>query len=340
MLATVKVFWEAAGQTAQTGTEDLTPREGTSSQENPFSRGPSAFFTSPQIPPLGEIEGEECEVASLPRSRHSSGEVDGDPISQSQEDVRLRRHLFAVEDLEGLLQAIYATEEIPETPKPASAQDKVYRGLGNTQSKVFPLHQPLRKVSQEDKEVFFKLPRLDAALSQVTKLSDLSFEDAGNIKDMMDRRAESLLRKAWEANSAALSPALAAACVARNTDIWVETLTEHLARNTEAEEVVESLTVIRKAIAYLADAAIESARASAKTAALINSARRAVWIKAWEGDATSKGKLCGIPFQGSLLFGKDLDDVLARSSEKGKKFPVKPKKRSFQKNFLRPPGAG
>ena len=72
MLATVKAFREAAGQSAQTETEELTPKEGTSSQETPFSRGPSVFFTPPQIPPLGEADGEESEVVSLPRSRHSS----------------------------------------------------------------------------------------------------------------------------------------------------------------------------------------------------------------------------------------------------------------------------
>ena len=99
-----------------------------------------------------------------------------------------------------------------------------------------------------------------------------------------------------------------------------------------------SLSLIGKAVAYLADAALEARKASAKTAALINSARRAIWIKAWEGDVTSKGKLCGLPFQGSLLFGQGLDEVLARSSEKGKKFPVKPKKEGFRKTFRGPQG--
>lgn len=174
-----------------------------------------------------------------------------------------------------------------------------------------------------------------ATLSQVTKLSDLSFEDTGSIKDLMDRRAESLPRKAWKANTSAMGPALAAACLAWIADLWVEKLTKHLYRESEAGDVLDSLSVMGKAVAYLADAAVESARASAKMAALINSARRAVWIKAWEGDVTSRGKLCVLPFQGSLLFGQGLDDVLSRSSEKGKKIPNKSqnRKRKILKNF-------
>lgn len=38
----------------------------------------------------------------------------------------------------------------------------------------------------EEEEKFFKIPKLDAAPSQVSKKSDLSFEDSGNIKDQMD----------------------------------------------------------------------------------------------------------------------------------------------------------
>lgn len=40
--------------------------------------------------------------------------------------------------------------------------------------------------------------------------------------------------------------------------------------------MVVSLAVVSKATSYLADAAAE--------AALLNSARRAIWLKAWEGD--------------------------------------------------------
>ncbi|XP_040215686.1 lamina-associated polypeptide 2-like [Rana temporaria] len=360
MLATVRAFRETATQAA-TGpsTEEPVPRETLISQGR-LVAGPSTPFLSSQVFSHDQEE-EESEVMSQVTRHSSEGEEDRDSV-MSQEEGKLKRFLFSAEDVDSLLQAIYATEEIPEVPKTTSAQDKVYRGLSETQDRVFPLHQSLKEIilqewkyperrlttqktwkrkypfTQSVGEAFFKLPKLDAALSQVTKQSDLSFEDAGSIKDLMDRRAESLLRKAWEANTASMAPALAATCVARNADLWVEKLAEHLGQFTESEEILGSLSLIGKAVAYLADAALETAKASAKTAALINSSRRAIWVKAWDGDVTSKGKLCGLPFQGSLLFGQGLDDVLARSSEKGKKFPVKPKKDGFKKTFRGPQG--
>lgn len=94
--------------------------------------------------------------------------------------------------------------------------------------------------------------------------------------------------------------------------------------------------MIGKAVEFLADAAVDSVKASAKTGALINLARRAIWVKAWEGKLTTKAKLSGLLFKGSLLFGSGLDDVLSRSSEKGKTFSVKPKREKYKKFFSRP----
>lgn len=142
---------------------------------------------------------------------------------QESEDSRQNRQLFAVEDMEGLLKAIYTSEDIPEPPTQVSSRDQMYRGLVRPQSKVLWVHQtfkevilrkrkdPERKIlklktwkrsypfGEEEEDKFFKTPKLDATLSQVSKKSDLSFEDSGNMKDQMDRRFETLLRRAWDA---------------------------------------------------------------------------------------------------------------------------------------------
>lgn len=57
-------------------------------------------------------------------------------------------------------------------------------------------------------------------------------------------------------------------------------------------------------------------RTTAKSAALLDSARRAVWVKSWEGDHMSRSWLCELPFEVSLLFGPGLDLVLSRPAEK------------------------
>ena len=95
----------------------------------------------------------------------------------------------------------------------------------------------------------------------------------------MDRQAEASLRRAWEANAAALGPALASVCVARNADSWISKLMEHVSQVPNSKEILDSLQVIGSAVAYLADAVVETVLSTAKTGALINSARRAVWVK-------------------------------------------------------------
>lgn len=152
----------------------------------------------------------------------------------------------------------------------------------------------------------------------------------------MVRRSEMLLRWAWDANAAVMAPALASACVARNVDSWLTRLSDHVARGTRSKEVINSLEIISKAVAYLADTAVETARTTAKSVALLNLARRVIWVKSWEGDHMSRCHHCRLPFKGFLLFGPGLDQVLSRSAEKGKKFPVKAK-RDKDKMFFRGP---
>lgn len=292
--------------------------------------------------PLPHDSEEECDL-EVPNQEFSDEGVVDSQEEDGREESRSSRHIFSADDMEDLLKAIYASEEIQEPAAQVSAQDRMYRGLIKPQARVLPVHSALKEVilrewkeperrllkyktwkrrcpfSEENEEKFFKTPRLDASLAQVSKQSDLSFEDTGNLKDQMDRRAETILRRAWEANAAAMSPALASACIARNADTWVCKLMDHVSRTSKSKEVLDSLEVIGNAVAYLADAAVETVRTTAKTGALLNSARRALWVKTWDGDSSSKTHLCGLPFEGTLLFGAGLDQALARSTEKGKK---------------------
>lgn len=187
----------------------------------------------------------------------------------------------------------------------------------------------------EFEEVFFKCPRLDAPMSQVSKRSDLSFENSGVLKDQMDRKADSLLHKVWDSSAFSLGPAVASTCVVRNLDIWVQRLDDLLASDTPKEEIRESLPLIAKSVAFLADAAADSVKSAARASALFNSAKRAIWLKSLEGDLTSKNKLCGIPFEGKLLFGSSLEEVLARSSENSKRFPSSQRNKPQNKRHFR-----
>lgn len=89
---------------------------------------------------------------------------------------------------------------------------------------------------------------------------------------------------------------------------------------------MNSFLILFKTVGYIADASAESARMAARSSALANSARRALWLKAWSGDAASKSRLCSLPIHGDLLFGHKFDLVLEYTADKKKLSPEVAKK--------------
>lgn len=237
---------------------------------------------------------------------------------------------------------------------------KCTKVLGNKKRKDFPVHDvlveaiknewkdPERKpffsralkrrfpFSEGESLVWNKTPRLDAAFSQVSRQTDLAFEDMGVLADPMDRRMDSLLKKSWDSSQGNLKPAMAVTVVARNMEYWLTQIKAHIEAGTPKETILASFPMLLKGVAYIADASAESVRMSARSSALTNSARRALWLKTWQGDSASKVKLCGIPLTGDLLFGPGLETVLDRTADKKKAFPIKKKFGEQAKRKFRP----
>lgn len=67
---------------------------------------------------------------------------------------------------------------------------------------------------------------------------------------------------------------------------------------------------------------------------MTNSARWALGLESWNGDATSKLRLCGLPISGDHLFGPELDSILELTADKKKSVPDV-KKKSASKQFFR-----
>ena len=329
-------------------TPSTQPSTSQSSQEVVvLSSGPSVFeevsLGQPQDPSSGESETEE-ETGSPAKFKLSLEEVDN------------------------LLIAIYATLGLGEEKKDLSLHDRMYAGLCEPKGRTFPVHSVisetiLREWQEPEKKPFFskshkrrfpfgedpsaiwnKVPKLDAAFSQVSRSTDLSFEDMGLLKDPMDKRMDLLLKKAWQSILINLKPAMATTCVARNLEYWVDQLKAHIEADSPKQDILDSFSTIAAAVAYMADASAEAIKFSARSAALANSARRALWLKTWPGDAASKSKLCGIPFSGDLLFDPELESILDRTADKKKAFPVKaknpPPKRFFRAHKQQNKGKG
>lgn len=126
---------------------------------------------------------------------------------------------------------------------------------------------------------------------------DLAFEGLGVLKDTMDERADSLLKKALDSMLANLKLAMASPDVARNLKHWLEQLQSHIEAQTSRKDLLDTLPVLQKAFGYMANTSAESVRMSARSSALDNLVHRDLWVKTWAGDSASKVKLCGLPFE-------------------------------------------
>ncbi|XP_044131338.1 lamina-associated polypeptide 2, isoforms alpha/zeta-like [Bufo gargarizans] len=301
---------------------------------------------------ISSSEGEEVEVASA-SSRQFPNE---EPLSDGEILEEDKRYFFSANEMEELLRAVRSTMGIEDTPKPRTVQDKMFGGLRARSSIVFPINENIKEMILEEwsdpekrlgvpkefrnrlcfdpseSKIYNQTPKVDLQVTKVVKKTALPFEDSSQLGDPMDRKADGLLKKSWEAAMFGVKTNSSATSIARAMYIWLGELDEHLKNRTPREEIRESLPLLRSATAFLADASAESIRFSAKDAAFSNAARRALWMKAWSGDKASKAKLCSIPFSGEFVFGPTLDKILEGAADKKKGFPEdkEPKKKPFR----------
>lgn len=180
-----------------------------------------------------------------------------------------------------------------------------------------------RKYSFDEEETasWVRPPKIDAPIAKMSKKASLPFEDAGYLQDPIDKKLDKCLRRTWESAAGGLKPNIASTCVARSLLVWLNQMEEHIKNRTSRDALLASIPTLKKAAAFLADASTDAIRFSAKSAALSNAARRALWIKKWSGDVNSKNRLCAIPCEGEYLFGSVLNDLLEKAGDKGKVFP-------------------
>ncbi|XP_077105507.1 uncharacterized protein LOC143764147 [Ranitomeya variabilis] len=247
--------------------------------------------------------------------------------------------------VDSLVKSVRSTMGCPDEKGRKSAQDIMFAGLVQKKHRSFPVIPTIKELikkewdkqntrgflpssskrrypfSDEELNSWSKVPKVDAAVASTSKQSVLPVEDSGVLTDPLDRKAEALLKRSWEANTGAFRPAISSTCTARSLLVWMEQLEEQIRGRTSRESILPKIPLIKEAIAFLADASVDSLRLAARSAGLLNTARRALWLKNWKGDAQARAKLCAIPCQGEFLFGKTLDELLNKAGERKKGFP-------------------
>ncbi|XP_069613252.1 uncharacterized protein [Ranitomeya imitator] len=288
-----------------------------------------------------------------------SGEVDSD-ISQRLDSSEEEDYVcFPTDNVNNLVKAVRGTMGVSESKDPQTPQDIMFAGLSQRKGQVFPVNQAIKDLvkkewakgqkgfvpvsckrrypfDDEDLAVWSKIPKVDAAVASTSRRSSLPVEDAGSLPDPMDRKSDALLKRSWEACVTAFKPAISATSTSRSMLVWLEQLDQNIKSGVSREKLRASIPLIKGAAAFISDASIDSLRLAARTASLTNTARRALWLKNWKGDAQSRAKLCTIPCQGEYLFGTVLDEILTKAGERKKGFP-NPFIPSYRRAFKKPP---
>ncbi|XP_066431206.1 uncharacterized protein [Eleutherodactylus coqui] len=315
--------------------------------------GPSRVPKRPrQTESASSISGESLELLS-------EGELEDPPVPIEDE----KKYYFSSNDIAHLIKAVRETMQIEEDNPPRTIQDEMFGGLRSRRKIMFPVNQTLQQViidewqepekritvpkeirnrlafATEDVRLYRETPKVDIQIAKVAKKTLLPFEDTSQLSDPMDKKIDGLMKKAWEATSLTIEANIASTSVARSMALWLNRLEASIKDRAPREELASCLPLLKMATAFLADASAETVRYGAKTGVLSNSARRALWLKTWAADITSKNKLCAIPFQGEYMFGPVLDKILEKVGDKSKTLPDRQpfRKPSFPKRMRQPP---
>ncbi|XP_069616119.1 uncharacterized protein [Ranitomeya imitator] len=283
-----------------------------------------AFRSSNKVP-------ESRKKYSSPRSEQSS-EVEDKDSDGSQEVISSEGEqdtCFPTDSIDNLVKSVRNTMGMEDTKTLKTPQDVMFAGLSERKRPSFPVIPAIKDLvrkewdsqgqkglpssskrrypfNDEDFSKWSKAPKVDAAVASTSRKSLLPVEDSGSLQDPLDRKADSLLKRAWESCTGAFRPAISATCTARSMLVWLNDLEEGLKGGLSRNKLMSSIPLIRGATAFLADSSADSIRLTAKSAGLTNAARRALWLKGWKGDPQTKSKLCGLPCQGEYLFGTQM----------------------------------
>ncbi|CAJ0954016.1 unnamed protein product [Ranitomeya imitator] len=157
-------------------------------------------------------------------------------------------------------------------------------------------------------------PSVDPPVSRLASNTLLSLPNGSSIKDPTDRLIESLARSVFEASSSALFPSFAATWVARAMISWSDSLSKALQEGNVSAELAEMSSQVATAGSYLINASLDAADCASSAASNAIAIRRALWLRSWRADSTSKKSLTSLPYQSGRLFGEKLDQLISDST--------------------------
>ncbi|XP_041419428.1 lamina-associated polypeptide 2, isoforms alpha/zeta-like isoform X2 [Xenopus laevis] len=258
--------------------------------------------------------------------------------TESAEDELEEEQLSSTFDMslvEPLIKAVRAQLELPEKAEQQTSSSNPFKFLKRERS-TFPLHEVIKEIilkewektdakfpipprvqklypfTAEEEIIWEKTPKVDAAVSRLSSKTLLPVEDVMSFLNPMDRKMESSLKKTYLALGATCRPALALTSVARAMQMWLQNVELALKEGVNRRDIIESLAELKLGTDFVTEASVDMVRSSSRAMALSIAARRALWLRAWNADKASKMNLCNLPFEGQMLFGTKLEDIIKK----------------------------
>uniref|UniRef100_A0A803JGY9 Lamina-associated polypeptide 2 alpha C-terminal domain-containing protein n=1 Tax=Xenopus tropicalis TaxID=8364 RepID=A0A803JGY9_XENTR len=289
--------------------------------------GPS---TSKQVRKRG-AEREVFTREESPVEESSTGELSDD----EQEEILEQFSGFDFALVEPLVKAVRQELKLPETQESQPSTSNPFKILKKDRA-TFPLHEAIKEIitsewdkmdarfsvqskiqrlypfSTDQEKVWEKPPRVDAAVARLSKRTVLPVDDVSSFSNPMDRKMEAILKKSYLATAASCRPAIALTSVSRAMQSWLHGVERAIKHGVDREDIIKSLADLKLATDFVADASIDLVKTSSRALALSVAARRALWLRSWNADKASKTNLCNMPFEGDMLFGAKLEDLIKR----------------------------
>lgn len=99
--------------------------------------------------------------------------------------------------------------------------------------------------------------------------------------------------------------------VSRAARAWTNNIQLAFRQGVECDQIIKALDELKFVSDFVAEAATDTLKWSARAKLYSVTARRALWLKPWSADP-SKQMWCHIPYDGKALFGEKLETAINR----------------------------
>lgn len=146
----------------------------------------------------------------------------------------------------------------------------------------------------------------------------LSRDDDSILKDLEEKKNESVLKRAHEETSLSINASAVLSNFARVIVIWSDNFIQESAPNSFT--LRRPLLKINRAVQFVSDTTLDNLKYAARSQAANGIVRQNLCLKYWRVDTLSKTNLSIENFSSHLLFRKGaLEKVLVETKEKKKK---------------------